>query len=140
MQSGVSAHERRAPRVVDRALHRGAQRGQRVALSGNQPHVIGVARADDAGLHATPQEHAVVGWLTTTARVEGRAIEHDALLRVDRHDCRGPLAQGGVLQLEPGGPHAQRPWLATAAAAVAAASGSRYSPPGTMGRRSASSR
>ncbi|WP_367303766.1 maleylpyruvate isomerase N-terminal domain-containing protein [Nocardioides panacis] len=46
-------------------------------------------------------------------------------------------------RLPPGaltGPDGQRPWLATAAMASAAAAGSRYSPPRTVGRRCSSSR
>ena len=125
MQARVRAHERGTPTIVDRALDLRPDGGHGIVHGGDQPHLVGVAGALDARLHATPEKDPVVGRLATTARIEGRAIEHDALLGVHGDDRRGPLAQGGVLEFEPGRPHPQRPWWATAAAAVAAASGSR---------------
>ena len=77
VQAGVGAHQRGAALVLDGAADRGAGRRQRVVLGGDQVQVVALAGADDAGLHAAPQQHSVVGRLATAARVEGGAVQHD---------------------------------------------------------------
>src|SRR5580704_7501556 len=63
VQAGVSAHQRGAPLVVQRPANGGAGRRQRVTLGRYQVLLVALARADDAGLHPAPQQHAVVGRL-----------------------------------------------------------------------------
>ena len=80
VQPGVGAHQRRTPVVVERALHRGSGRRDRVALGGDQVDVVGgLAGAGDPGLHAAPEQHAVVGRLAAAAGIERGAVEHDAV-------------------------------------------------------------
>ena len=66
--------------VLDRAAHRRPDRRHRIALgAARSTQVVALADADDARLHAAPEQHAVVGRLAAAARVERRPVEHDAL-------------------------------------------------------------
>ena len=53
------------------------------ALGGRQEVdvVTGLARSDDAGLDAAPEQHSFIRRLAASTRVERRAVEHDALPR-----------------------------------------------------------
>ena len=102
VQPGVGAHQQAAPVVLDRAGDRGADRRDRVALGRDQVEVVALAGADDPGLHALPQQHAVVRRLATAARVEGGPVQHDAASGSDaRATVHVPLAQGRVGEVEP---------------------------------------
>ena len=101
VQPGVGTHQPGAALVLHRADDLGAGRRQRVTLGGDQVGVVALAGADDPGLHALPQQHAVVRRLATAARVERRAVQHDALLGIGVQDRARPLAQGRVGKVEP---------------------------------------
>ena len=81
--------------VLDRAAHRRTDRRERVALGRHQLEIVALADADDAGLHAAPEQHAVVGRLPAAAGVEGRPVEHDALGRRRRGPSRPTRAGSG---------------------------------------------
>ena len=100
VQPGVRPHQRGPPVVVQRAPDRGAGRRQRIGLGRDQVELVRLAGAVDVGLHAAPEQYAVVRRLTATARVEGRAVQHDALGPGRQHG-RVPLAQGLVVEFEP---------------------------------------
>jgi hypothetical protein len=104
VQCGVGAHQRGAAFVFDGAADRGAGRRQRVVLGGDQVKVVTLAGAHDPGLHATPEQHPVVGWLATAARIEGRGVQHDPVRAGREHD-RIPLAERLVVEFEPVGAH-----------------------------------
>jgi len=68
--------------------------------------VVALTDADDAGLHAAPQKHAVVGRLATAAGVERRSVQHDTgFVRLGSavQDGGVPLTQRLVGELEPMG-------------------------------------
>ena len=79
VQAGVGAHEQRAAVVLDRARAPAVPTGGTGSPGGrDQVEVVALAGADDAGLHALPEQHAVVRRLAAAARVEGRPVQHDA--------------------------------------------------------------
>jgi hypothetical protein len=96
----MGAHQQRAALVFDRTGDGRADRRQRVALGRDQVRVVALARAHDAGLHALPEQHAVVRRLTPAARVERRLVEHDARLGIGREHRALPLAQGRIGKIE----------------------------------------
>ena len=96
----MGAHQRGPALVFDGAADRGAGRRQRVAFGRDQVEVIALARADDPGLHAAPQQHAVIGRLAAAARIERRPVQDDAL-GVGREHRGVPFPQRLVVQLEP---------------------------------------
>ena len=84
VQAGMGAHQAGAAFVVDRAAHAGAGRRDRVAGRGDQVEVVALAGVHDPGLHALPDQHAVVRRLAAAAGIERRPVEHDAGLRIRR--------------------------------------------------------
>jgi hypothetical protein len=100
VQAGVGAHQRGAPGVLDGAADGGARGRQRVTLGRDQVQVVALARAHDGGLHAAPQQHAVIGRLAAAARVERGPVQDDAL-RVGREHGAVPLPQRLVVQFQP---------------------------------------
>ena len=95
VQPGVRAHQRGPALVLERAADGGARRRERVALGGDQVQVVALARADDAGLYAAPEQHAVVRRLAAAAGVEGGPVEDDPVLAARRARSRPTRAGSG---------------------------------------------
>ena len=95
VQAGVRAHQRGPALVLDRAADRGARRRHRIAVGRDQVQVIALAGAGDAGLHAAPQQHALVRRLAAAAGVEGRPVQDDAVLAGLRARRRPTRAASG---------------------------------------------
>src|SRR6185369_15484559 len=72
VQAGVRTHEEAPALILDGAGDLDPNRRQRVARLRDQIEVVALARARDPGLHAIPQQHAVIRRLAATARIEGR--------------------------------------------------------------------
>ena len=85
--------------------------------SGTQVDVVrALARVHDPGLHAAPQQHAVVRRLAAAARVEGGPVENDPVRSGVEHH-RVPLAQRLVVKVKPMCPaHARQPTAASCGA------------------------
>ncbi len=111
MKPRVGAHQQRPPVVLDGPTHGSAWRRHGIARSRDQVEVIALAGVDDPRLYALPHQHAMVGRLSTAARVEGGAVEDDASLAVGLigpDDRAVPVAQTRVEQVQPVRPAVMR--------------------------------
>ena len=104
VQAGMGAHQQAASLVVESAPNGRAHGRRRVVLVRHEPEVVVGPEADDAGLHTSPQQHTPVRRLAASTRVEGGAVEDDALVRIAGQHRAVPLSQRLVVEFEPVGP------------------------------------
>ena len=85
MKTGVGSHQGGTSLIFDGTGDDRSDGRQRVAFMCDQREVITLADVDNPGLNSRPDQDTVVRWLSTPARIEGTAIQHDPELGIAGH-------------------------------------------------------